>query len=253
MSEIRFSRSVPAPWMVRANSTCLSVRLPSGLSLQLLAEDQDRVQRRAQLVGHVGQELGLVLRGQRQLGRPSPPARGGPARSPGSCAPPRRSARPAAAPSAPAARWSAAARFCCVCSSAASCCDCVSRPSVCIVASMRVEHDADAGGQLLEERQLQVGEGVERRQLDHRLDLTLEQHRQHDHVARLAPGTGPSGSARRCGGRSVEHHAPRVARALADQALAQPQLRADGPRSDGRRRRPAAAACRRRRLRSRTW
>ena len=36
---------------------------------QLLAEDQDRVQRRAQLVRHVGQELGLVLRGQRQLGR----------------------------------------------------------------------------------------------------------------------------------------------------------------------------------------
>ena len=67
---------------------------------------------------------------------PFPPARGGPARSPGSCAPPRRSARRAAGPSAPAARWSAAARFCWVCSSAASCCDCVSSPSVCIVASM---------------------------------------------------------------------------------------------------------------------
>ena len=36
---------------------------------QLLAEDQDRIQRRAQLVRHVGQELGLVLRSQRQLGR----------------------------------------------------------------------------------------------------------------------------------------------------------------------------------------
>ena len=36
---------------------------------QLLAEDQDRVQRRAQLVRHVGEELGLVARGQRQLGR----------------------------------------------------------------------------------------------------------------------------------------------------------------------------------------
>ena len=32
MSEIRFRRSVPAPWMVRANSTCLALRLPSGFS-----------------------------------------------------------------------------------------------------------------------------------------------------------------------------------------------------------------------------
>ncbi len=36
---------------------------------ELLAEDQDRVERRAQLVRHVGQEFRLVLRGQRQLGR----------------------------------------------------------------------------------------------------------------------------------------------------------------------------------------
>jgi len=27
---IRFKRSVPAPWMVRANSICLGARLPSG-------------------------------------------------------------------------------------------------------------------------------------------------------------------------------------------------------------------------------
>ena len=40
-----------------------------GVLGQLLAQDQDRVQRRAQLVRHVGQELGLVLRGQRELGR----------------------------------------------------------------------------------------------------------------------------------------------------------------------------------------
>ena len=32
MSLMRLSRSVPAPWMVRANSTCFAVRLPSGLS-----------------------------------------------------------------------------------------------------------------------------------------------------------------------------------------------------------------------------
>ncbi len=37
--------------------------------LQLLAEDEDRVQRRAQLVAHIGQEFGLVLGGERELGR----------------------------------------------------------------------------------------------------------------------------------------------------------------------------------------
>ena len=36
---------------------------------QLLAEDQDAVERRAQFVRHVGEEFRLVLRRQRQLGR----------------------------------------------------------------------------------------------------------------------------------------------------------------------------------------
>ena len=36
---------------------------------ELLAEDQDRVERRAQLVRHIGEEFGLVLRGERELGR----------------------------------------------------------------------------------------------------------------------------------------------------------------------------------------
>ena len=40
-----------------------------GVFGELLAEDQDRVERRAQLVRHVGQEFRLVLRGQRQFGR----------------------------------------------------------------------------------------------------------------------------------------------------------------------------------------
>ena len=69
MSLIRLSRSVPAPWMVRANSTCFPRQVAVRVFGQLLAEDQDRVERRAQLVAHVGQELGLVLRGERKLGR----------------------------------------------------------------------------------------------------------------------------------------------------------------------------------------
>jgi hypothetical protein len=55
--------------MVRANSTCLPVRVARRVVAQLLAEDQDRVQRRAELVAHIGQELRLVLGGERQLGR----------------------------------------------------------------------------------------------------------------------------------------------------------------------------------------
>ena len=43
--------------------------MPSGFSAELLAEHQDAVERRAQLVRHVGQEFRLVLRGQRQFGR----------------------------------------------------------------------------------------------------------------------------------------------------------------------------------------
>ena len=69
MSLIRFSRSVPAPWMVRANSTCFDVQVAVGIVGELLAEDQDAVERRAQLVRHVGEELGFVLRGQREFGR----------------------------------------------------------------------------------------------------------------------------------------------------------------------------------------
>ena len=38
-----------------------------GVSGELLAEDEDGIERRAQLVRHVRQELGLVLRGERQL------------------------------------------------------------------------------------------------------------------------------------------------------------------------------------------
>src|SRR3712207_7893602 len=39
----------------------------SGVLRQQLGQDQQRVQRRAQLVAHVGQELRLVLRRQREL------------------------------------------------------------------------------------------------------------------------------------------------------------------------------------------
>ena len=54
--------------MLRENSTCLSDEVARGVFGELLAEDEDGIERRAQLVGHVRQELGLVFRGERQLG-----------------------------------------------------------------------------------------------------------------------------------------------------------------------------------------
>ena len=66
---MRLSRSVPAPWMVARELHLLGGQVAVRVVAELLAEDQDAVQRRAQLVRHVGEELGLVLRGERQLGR----------------------------------------------------------------------------------------------------------------------------------------------------------------------------------------
>ena len=48
----------------------------------------------------------------------------------------------------------------------------------------RVEHDADALGQLIEERLVGGIEPLERGQLQHRLHLAFEHHRQHDDVGR---------------------------------------------------------------------
>ena len=48
----------------------------------------------------------------------------------------------------------------------------------------RVEHDADALGELVEERLVRRAEALERGELEHALDLALEQDRQHDDVLR---------------------------------------------------------------------
>ena len=68
MSLMRVSRSVPDGVDVPGELDCLVREVAAGVLGQLLAEDEDRVERRAQLVRHVGQELGLVLGGERQLG-----------------------------------------------------------------------------------------------------------------------------------------------------------------------------------------
>ena len=67
MSSISASRSEPALWMVRANSICFAVRLLLRVVGQQPGQQQQRVQRRTQLVAHVGQELRLVRDARRQL------------------------------------------------------------------------------------------------------------------------------------------------------------------------------------------
>ena len=61
------SRSLPDEWIVLANSICFGREIALGVLAQLIRQDEQAVQRRPQLMRHVGEELGLVLRGQREL------------------------------------------------------------------------------------------------------------------------------------------------------------------------------------------
>ena len=67
MSLISLSKSLPEPRMVRANSTCFGSEVAIRVRRKLIGENEQAVERRAQLVGHVGEELGLVARGEREL------------------------------------------------------------------------------------------------------------------------------------------------------------------------------------------
>ncbi len=137
MSEIRFSRSVPAPWMVRANSTCLSDRLPSGLSCNCWP----RI--RIELSGVRSSWLMLARNSDLYLEvRASSVALSSRARR--ACSISWFLASTSTFRSASCwAFCSSCSLVCCssccwVCSSAASCWLWVSRPSVCMVASMEL-------------------------------------------------------------------------------------------------------------------
>ena len=67
MSLIRPSRSAPAWWIVVRELDLLLGEVLIGVLRQQLREDEQRVQRRAQLVAHVREELALVLRREREL------------------------------------------------------------------------------------------------------------------------------------------------------------------------------------------
>ena len=204
--------------MVRANSTCLAVRLPSGLSVSCWPR------------------IRMLLSGVRS-----------------SCDMLARNSDLYFEVSASSVAFSSSARRACSISwflrststfrSASCCAFCSSCSLVCCSSRLlrlqfagellrlleqalglhrgldAVEHDADAGGELLEERHLQRGELAERGQLDDRLDLVLEQHRQHDDVARngLEQRRSDRNRVRR---HVADQHAALVGGALADQALA---------------------------------
>ena len=189
-----------------------------GILGELLAQDQDRVERRAQLVAHVGQELRLVARGQRQLRR---------------------------------LLFDGAAGLLDLLVLALDLEVALGELGGLLLELLvgllqlallglqlasellrlfeqalglhggfdRVQHDADRGGELLEEGDLQLGEVAERRELDHRLDLALEQHGQHDDALgrRLEQaGADRMGRRRQVGDQDLAA----VGGALADQAFA---------------------------------
>ena len=106
MSLIRLSRSVPARVDRAGELDLLLGEVALRVVGQHLRQDQQAVERRAQLVAHVGQELGLVLRGQRQLLGLFLDRAAWPARPRGSSLPPAASRSRAAGPSPAARRWS---------------------------------------------------------------------------------------------------------------------------------------------------
>ena len=183
MSLIRLSRSVPAPWMVRANSTWRGVRLPSGLSPSCwpririefsgVRSSCDMLARNSDLYFEVSASSAAFSSSARRACSISWFLRSTSTLCSASCC----------------AFCSSCSLVCCnsrcwVCSSVASCCDCFSRPSVCIVASIEFSTmPMPAVSCSRNEICRSVNEPTER-QLDHRLHLALEQHRQHDDVVR---------------------------------------------------------------------
>ena len=112
-----------------------------------------------------------------------------------------------------------------------------------------VEHDADALRQLLQEGEPDLVELVEGRQLEHRLDLAFEEHRQHHDAAGRRPaqaGADLDVVLRNL----VDDQHPSLDRALPHQAFAQPELAGDvlavvvgvaGQQLEGRPPRPTAS------------
>ena len=137
MSLMRLSRSVPAPWMVRANSTCLPDRLPSGLSVSCwpririelsgVRSSCDMLARNSDLYFEVSASSVAFSSSARRACSISWFLRStSTLRSASCCA------------FCSSCSLVCCNSLCCACNSPASCCDCLSRPSVCIVASIEL-------------------------------------------------------------------------------------------------------------------
>ena len=198
MSLMRLRRSDPAELIVRANSICFSLRLPWALS----ARSFDRIS--SELSG-VRSSWDMFARNSDLYFEVS-----------ASCSAFSSSARRAISISRFFAStcffsFSSSCAFSCssslvACSSSClrvssvcrawsswvSSCDCLSRPSVRIVAAIVFKHDPDQFHQLVEEALVGLVELVERGELDHRLDLVLEQSGEDVDVAPASHGRGPS-------------------------------------------------------------
>ena len=234
--------------MVSANLTCLARQVALRVLRQHLRQNQQVVERRAQLVRHVRQELRFVLRGERKLlgllfqrllglfhfailalhlrlllGQQLAPF---PAARRWCCCNCScwlfSSSSEACSVAACCSRrlLVLVSSSCWLCSSSASACDCFSSSSVRMVAAMVLSTMPMALGELIEERQVDLAEAVERGQLDHRLHLAFEQHRQHDDAQRrrFAQARADLDVIRRHVG---EQNALLLERALADQSFAQ--------------------------------
>ena len=238
ISLIRLSRSVPAPWMVLANSTCFGVKLPSGLSVSCwpririelsgVRSSCDMLARNSDLYFEVSASSVAFSSSARRACSISWFLRStSTLRSASCCA------------FCSSCSLVCCSSLCCACNSPASCCDCLSSPSVCIVASIELSTMPIEVVSCSRNIVCNAVNSLDRGELDHRLDLVLEQHRQHDVVARrhLEQGRADGHDVLRHFG---DQHAPFVERALADETLRRAAKSAGG-RSRRRRRRPTAA------------
>ena len=103
-----------------------------------------------------------------------------------------------------------------------------------------VQHDADALGELIEEGVVRRVELVERGQLEDALHLALEQDRQDDQMLRRGFAEARD-DLQVVGGHAIELDLAPVHRALADEPFAQAQRLAEAPPASCARSRPAAA------------
>ena len=162
----------------------LPTEIPFGVVAQLLAENQDAVERRPELVRHVGEELRLVLGRQRELRRLVFELAAGLFDFLILPLAPRRSAPRAAAPSVRAARWSAAAPSAASAARSRAAATAAAAPSVCIVASMLFKTMPMLAVSCSRKARCVGRNSLQRCDADDGLHLRLEDHREDDQVLR---------------------------------------------------------------------